>query len=60
MLRTLGIGVTAVVMSAGLAVTPALSKTIMNIGYSVNESHPYGTFMNTFADRFEKLTGGKV
>jgi TRAP-type C4-dicarboxylate transport system substrate-binding protein len=41
-------------------VTPALSKTIMNIGCSVNESHPYGTFMNTFADRFEKLTGGKV
>lgn len=40
--------------------TPALSKTIMNIGCSVNESHPYGTFMNTFADRFEKLTGGKV
>ena len=60
MLKTLGIGVAAVVMSAGLAVTPALSKTIMNIGYSVNESHPYGTFMNTFADRFEKLTGGKV
>ena len=60
MLRTLGIGVAAVVMSAGLAVTPALSKTIMNIGYSVNESRPYGTFMNTFADRFEKLTGGKV
>jgi tripartite ATP-independent transporter DctP family solute receptor len=47
----------AAVMAAG----PASAKKInMNIGYSVAESHPYGTFMNTFAERFMSLTGGTV
>jgi TRAP-type C4-dicarboxylate transport system substrate-binding protein len=31
-------------------------KQTMNIGYSVSEGHPYGTFMYTFADRMEKFT----
>ena len=26
-------------------------KQTMNIGYSVSEGHPYGTFMYSFADR---------
>ena len=43
-----------------VASSPSYAKTVMNIGYSVNEGHPYGTFMNTFADRFMKLSGGKV
>ncbi len=52
-----------VATAAGLLVlstAASFAKTIMNIGYDVNELHPYGTFMNTFADRFEKLSGGKV
>ena len=36
------------------------AKINMNIGYSVAEGHPYGTFMNTFAERFEALSGGTV
>ncbi|MBF2761227.1 MAG: TRAP transporter substrate-binding protein [Ectothiorhodospiraceae bacterium AqS1] len=40
---------------------PAVAKKVrMNIGYSVAEAHPYGTFVNTFAERFEALTGGTV
>ena len=35
-------------------------KLTMNIGYSVNEAHPYGTFMNLFAERFQTLSGGTV
>ena len=31
-------------------------KQTMNIGYSVSEGHPYGTFMFTFADRMEKFS----
>jgi len=60
MIKKLGIGAAAVAILMGMTAMPAISKTVMNIGYSVNESHPYGTFLNTFADRFEKLTGGKV
>jgi tripartite ATP-independent transporter DctP family solute receptor len=36
------------------------AKVTMNIGYSVNEGHPYGTFMHLFAERFETLSGGTV
>jgi len=44
-----------------LAAGPAsAAKVSMNIGYSVAESHPYGTFMSTFAERFEALSGGTV
>ena len=38
----------------------AAKKVRMNIGYSVAEGHPYGTFMNTFAERFMTLSGGTV
>ena len=31
-------------------------KQTMQIGYSVSEGHPYGTFMFTFADRMEKFS----
>ena len=50
-------------LAAGLAFVagPAnAAKVTMNIGYSVNEGHPYGTFMNLFAERFETLSGGTV
>jgi len=42
------------------ALQPAPAKTVMNIGYDTAESHPYGTFMNTFAERFNALTAGEV
>ena len=38
----------------------SLAATLMNIGYATAEVNPYGTFMNTFADRLNKLTGGEV
>jgi len=44
-----------------LVAGPANAKKVtMNIGYSVNEGHPYGTFMHLFAERFETLSGGTV
>ncbi len=51
----------AIAASALVLTGPAAAKTVrMNIGYSVAEGHPYGTFMNTFAERFETLSGGTV
>jgi tripartite ATP-independent transporter DctP family solute receptor len=51
-------------LSAGVALVLAgqvsAAKLTMNIGYSVNEAHPYGTFMSTFAERFEQFSGGTV
>ena len=35
-------------------------KQIMNIGYSLSQGHPYGTFMFTFADRLEKFSANLV
>ena len=32
----------------------------MNISFGVADAHPYATFMYTFADRMEKLSGGTV
>jgi TRAP-type transport system periplasmic protein len=43
-----------------MAVSPAAAKMFMNIGYATSDAHPYGTFMNTFAERFTNLTGGEV
>ena len=43
-----------------IAAQASAAKLTMNIGYSVAESHPYGTFMNLFAERFETLAGGTV
>jgi TRAP-type C4-dicarboxylate transport system substrate-binding protein len=43
-----------------MAGTANAAKVTMNIGYSVNEGHPYGTFMNLFAERFQTLSGGTV
>ena len=47
----------ALFLPAGIA---NAKKLTMNIGFSVTEAHPYGTFMNTFADRFEQFSGGTV
>lgn len=60
MLRKLGLGFAAAAFAAGMAMTPASAKMFMNIGYATNDAHPYGTFMNTFAERFSNLTGGEV
>ena len=55
------IGTAAVAATALMMSAPVTAKTIrMNIGYSVAEGHPYGTFMNTFAERFQTLSGGTV
>ena len=43
-----------------MAGTANAAKVTMNIGYSVNEGHPYGTFMHLFAERFQTLSGGTV
>jgi len=48
---------TVMLLTAGQV---SAAKLNMNIGYSVAEGHPYGTFMNTFAERFETLSGGTV
>jgi TRAP-type C4-dicarboxylate transport system substrate-binding protein len=38
-----------------LVAGPANAKKVtMNIGYSVNEGHPYGTLRHLFAERFEQ------
>ncbi|NKC12135.1 MAG: C4-dicarboxylate ABC transporter substrate-binding protein [Gammaproteobacteria bacterium] len=59
-IRTL-IGPAAIAVAALMLSGPAVAKKVrMNIGYSVAEGHPYGTFMNTFAERFETLSGGTV
>jgi len=47
----------AVLLLAGQV---SAAKLTMNIGYSVNEAHPYGTFMNIFGERFEQFSGGTV
>ena len=49
--------IAAVLVLAGQV---SAKKLTMNIGYSVNEAHPYGTFMNLFAERFKTLSGGTV
>lgn len=57
--RVVGAGAAAaLLLSAPLQ--PAQAKKIMNIGYDTAESHPYGTFMTTFAERFGALTDGEV
>ena len=56
------LAVSVMVTAATLLLTgPVAAKKVrMNIGYSVSEGHPYGTFMNTFAERFMTLSGGTV
>ncbi len=56
-LLTLAGLVASVMMLSGQALA---AKLTMNIGFSVSEAHPYGTFMNLFAERFETLSGGTV
>ena len=60
MLKRLGLGLAAAALAAGMAIAPASAKMFMNIGYATSDAHPYGTFMNTFAERFTNLTGGEV
>jgi tripartite ATP-independent transporter DctP family solute receptor len=47
----------ALVVFAGSAYAKNLT---MNISFGVADAHPYATFMYTFADRMEKLSGGTV
>jgi len=56
-LLTLAGLVASAMMLSGQALA---AKLTMNIGFSVTEAHPYGTFMNLFAERFETLSGGTV
>ena len=60
MIRKLGLGVAIAAASLTVALAPASAKILMNIGYATSDAHPYGTFMNTFAERFSKLSGGEV
>ena len=60
MIRKLATAAAVLVVASGFAIGSASSATLMNIGYATSESNPYGTFMNTFADRLNKLTGGEV
>ena len=62
MIGMLRLGIVAVAFTFGVAsgLSPASSKTLMNIGYATSDAHPYGTFMNTFAERFSNFTGGTV
>lgn len=54
------VGVLVAAVSLFAAAQASAAKLTMNIGYSVAEGHPYGTFMSTFAERFEALSGGTV
>ena len=60
-MRMLKLLVSSLFVSVLFLAAPAHAKKVtMNIGYSVNEGHPYGTFMNLFAERFQTLSGGTV
>jgi tripartite ATP-independent transporter DctP family solute receptor len=60
MIRRLGMGAAIAAASLMIAWAPASAKKLMNIGYATSDAHPYGTFMNTFAERFTNLTGGEI
>jgi tripartite ATP-independent transporter DctP family solute receptor len=60
MIRKLTLGIAAAAVSLAVVVTPASAAKFMNIGYATSDAHPYGTFMNTFAERFTNLTGGEI
>ena len=46
-MRMLKLLVSSLFVSVLFLAAPAHAKKVtMNIGYSVNEGHPYGTFMN--------------
>jgi len=62
MFKNLGLGavIAAFAIMIAAATASAQNKIIMNIGYATSEAHPFGTFMNTFAERFTKLSGGAV
>ena len=60
MIRRLLLVMAVVAIASGMATGSAVAATLMNIAYATSENNPYGTFMNTFADRFNKLTGGEV
>ena len=56
----LWVGVIFTAATMLMAAQASAARLTMNIGYSVAESHPYGTFMHLFAERFETLAGGTV
>lgn len=48
-------------MSLMMVAGSASAKNVtMNISFGVADTHPYATFMYTFAERFNTLTGGSV
>ena len=62
-MRTYSRALTTALIAISLVVfagSASAKKITMNIGYSVAEGHPYGTFMNTFAERFTTLSGGTI
>ena len=60
-MRMLKLFISSLFVSVLFLAAPAQAKNVtMNIGYSVNEGHPYGTFMHLFAERFQTLSGGTV
>ncbi len=60
MIKRLAMGAAIAAASLMIAWAPASAKKLMNIGYATSDAHPYGTFMNTFAERFTNLTGGEI
>ena len=60
MMKKFGLGIAISAASLMIALAPAAAKKLMNIGYATSDSHPYGTFMNTFAERFTNLTSGEI
>ncbi len=48
------------ILAVAAAPIASAKKIIMNIGYATSDLHPYGTFMNTFAERLTAMSGGKI
>ncbi len=60
MIKRMLLAATAMAVVGVMSTGSSLAATLMNIGYATAESNAYGTFMNTFADRLNKLTGGEI
>lgn len=60
MIKRMLSAVAAMAVVTAVSTGSPLAATVMNIGYATAESNAYGTFMNTFADRLNKFTGGEI
>ena len=60
MIKRMLLAATMMAVVTAISTGSSLAATLMNIGYATAESNAYGTFMNTFADRLNKLTGGEI